>query len=397
MLEQIKQTADIVFDRVVQLRRKIHRRPELAFEEFETSRLVADILGELGLDITTEVARTGVVATLHGQRPGPTTAVRADMDALPIQEENDFEYVSQVPGKMHACGHDAHTSSLLGAAMILSRFREDLSGSVRFIFQPSEERIPGGAKFMIEEGALGEATSVLGQHVTPRLAAGCIGIRPGMYMSSVDELHLTVNGEGGHAAEPHNLASDPVVVASHIVVALQTVVSRNSPPDIPSILSIGKIVGEGATNIIPPSVRMEGTFRAMDEGWRERAHELIRRIAERTAEAFGASCEVEIRQGYPALNNDPALANWVRTSAVEFAGEDKVVDLDRWFASEDFAYFAQQVPGAFYRLGTGNKAQGIVHGLHTPRFTIDEEALRTGAGFMAYLCWKRGADAGAAA
>jgi hippurate hydrolase len=392
MLNEIKGLADVVFERVVTIRRKIHRRPELAFEEFETSKLVADVLSELGLDITTEVARTGVVANLRGGRPGPVTAVRADMDALPITEENTFGFASEIPGKMHACGHDAHTSSLLGAAMILSRIREELSGSVRFMFQPSEERIPGGAKFMIEEGALGEASSVFGQHVTPRLEAGSIGIRPGMYMSSVDELHLTVRGEGGHAAEPHNLSSDAVVVASHIVIALQTVVSRNSPPDLPSILSIGRIMAEGATNIIPSTVKLEGTFRAMDESWRERAYDLIERVATGTARAHGAECEVDIRKGYPALNNDAELAAWLRDAATEYVGEDKVVDLDPWFASEDFAYFAQRVPGAFYRLGTGNRERGIVHGLHTPKFTVDEEALRTGAGFMAYLCWARGAS-----
>lgn len=392
MLNQIKSHADDIFDRVVETRRRIHRRPELAFEEVETARLVAEVLTELGLDVTTGVAKTGVVGVLQGGLPGPVTALRADMDALPIHEENTFEFASEFEGKMHACGHDAHTSSLLGTAMILSSIKSELAGTVRFMFQPSEERIPGGAKPMIEQGALGAASSVFGQHVTPRLEAGTLGIRPGPYMASVDELHLSVKGEGGHAAEPHNLSADPVVVASHIVIALQTVISRKSPPDVPSVLSIGRIVGDGATNIIPSVVKMEGTFRAMDESWRQRAYGIIEQVAVGTAAAHGAKCDIEIRKGYPALNNDPALSGAVREAAVDYVGDENVVDLDPWFASEDFAYYAQQVPGAFYRLGTGNEREGIKHGLHTPRFTVDEEALRVGPGFMAYLCWLRGAE-----
>ena len=397
MIDQIKSAADDIFGRIVGLRRQIHRKPELAFEEHETAKLVAETLREFDLEVQTGVARTGIVATLQGGRPGPVTAVRADMDALPIHEENEFDFVSEHPGKMHACGHDAHTSSLLGAAMILSRIREEVSGTVRFLFQPSEERIPGGAKPMIEEGALGDATSVLGQHVTPRLESGTIGIRSGPYMSSVDELQLTVKGEGGHAAEPHNLTSDAVVVASHIIVALQTVISRNSPPNVPSVLSIGRVIADGAPNVIPATAKLQGTFRAMDETWRERAYGLIERVATGTAAALGAECEVEIRRGYPALNNDEALSTWVRESASDYVGEGNVVDLDPWFASEDFAYYAQQVPGVLYRLGTGNEAEGIVHRLHTSRFTIDEEALRIGSGFMAYLCWRRGVDPDAVA
>ena len=307
MLGRIKEEANAIFPSIVELRRRIHRNPELAFEEFETAKLVAETLVGLGLDVTSGVAKTGVVASLVGGQPGPTTALRADMDALPILEENEFEFASQNPGKMHACGHDAHTSSLLGVAMILSQIRDDLAGTVRFMFQPSEEKVPGGAKPMIEEGALGNATAVIGQHVTPRLPAGTLGFRPGPYMASVDEVYLEVVGEGGHAAEPHNLASDAVVVASHIVVALQTVISRNSPPSIPSILSIGRVTADGATNIIPQTARLEGTLRAMNEEWRGRAKTLIERVATRTAEAHGAKCLVEIRPGYPALNNDPGL------------------------------------------------------------------------------------------
>ena len=396
MIDQIKALNDEIFEDVVRLRRAIHRNPELAFEEYETARLVQDTLVPLEIDVRAGVARTGIVATLRGGHPGPTLMLRADMDALPIQEANDFDFASQNPGKMHACGHDAHTSSLLGTAMILHRLCDNLHGAVRFVFQPSEERLPGGAKAMIEEGALaqdaaGAAPEVaFGQHVMPALPTGTIGVRGGMHMASTDEIYITVRGQGGHAAEPHKLPTDTVLVASHLVVALQSVVSRHCPPDVPSVLSIGRLIADGATNIIPETARLEGTFRAMDETWRLAAHDLIRRTAEHTTRAHGAEAEVDIRVGYPALFNDPAAAALAREAACEYVGEANTVDLDLWFASEDFAYFLREVPGAFYLLGVGNEAKGITHYLHTPHFTIDEDALRTGPGFMAYLAWKYG-------
>jgi hippurate hydrolase len=302
---------------------------------------------------------------------------------------------------MHACGHDAHTASLLGTAKILHAIRDELSGSVRLLFQPSEEKIPGGASVMIEAGALdadvpeaGAAapTEIVGQHVFPSLPAGTIGIRSGDFMASADEVYLTVRCEGGHAAAPHALRADAVLVQAHVLTALQSVISRNSPPDVPSVLSFGKIVADGATNVLPEEVRIEGTFRSMDEDWRFRAHELIRRIAEGTAAAFGATCDVEIAVGYPALFNNERLTAEVREAAVAYVGEEQVVDLPQWFASEDFAFYAQLLPGAFYVLGAGNEAEGITHGLHTPRFTVDERALRLGPGFMAFLAWRRGVD-----
>ncbi len=394
MIDQIKTLADEVFLEIVRLRRVIHRNPELAFEEYETARLVQETLAPLDLAVQTGVAKTGIVATLKGGQPGPTLMLRADMDALPIHEANDFDFASQNPGKMHACGHDAHTSSLLGTAMILSRLRDHVRGTVRFVFQPSEERLPGGAKAMIEEGALAENAdgpapeAAFGQHVMPALPAGKIGVRSGMHMASTEELYITVKGQGGHGAEPHKLPTDAVLVASHIVVALQSIVSRHCPPGVPSVLSIGKLIADGATNIIPETARLEGTFRAMDEAWRFRAHDLIRRTAEHTARAYGAEAEVEVRIGYPALYNDPEAAALAREAACDYVGEANTVDLDLWFASEDFAYFLREVPGAFYLLGVGNEAKGITHYLHTPRFTIDEDALRIGPGFMAYLAWK---------
>lgn len=397
MVDRIQAFNEEIVGEVVHLRRTIHRNPELAFEERETARLVLETLEPLDLEVRTGVAQTGIVATLRGAHDGPTVALRADMDALPITEENDFDFASRHPGRMHACGHDAHTSSLLGTAMILSRMRDELRGSVRFLFQPSEEKLPGGAKPMIEEGALDEIGGlrpevIFGQHVLPDLEAGKIGVRGGMYMASTDEIYITVKGTGGHAAAPHLLDTDPTLVAAHVVVALQSVISRHCPPDVPSVLTIGRLVADGATNVIPSRARLEGTFRSMDENWRFRAHEHIRRVATSTAQAFAASVDVDIVVGYPALYNDPGTTEFVRSAAEEYVGADNVVDLDRWYASEDFAWYLKRLPGTFYRVGTRNEAKGIVHGLHTPRFTIDEDALRVSPGFMSYLVWKYLAD-----
>jgi len=393
---RIRQLADAVFPDVVQWRRTIHRYPELAREEHETAALVAATLRDLGLDVETGIYGTGVLGTLRGGKDGPTVLLRADMDALPIREDTGLGFASKHDGRMHACGHDAHTASLLGAASILARLKEEVRGEVRFCFQPSEEVIPGGAKFMIEEGVLGGADDgvdfVLGQHVRPDLPAGTIGVRPGAFMASADEVHVTVRGEGGHAAAPHELTADATYTASQIVVGLQSVCSRHAPPGVPSILTIGRLIADGATNVIPETARLEGTFRTMDEDWRQRAHELIRRVIERTAEAHGATAAVDIRVGYPALINDPDVAERVREAAVAYAGPAQTIDLDPWYAGEDFAYFLQERPGTFFTLGVGNEARGITHGLHTPRFDIDEEALRNGAGFMAYVAWRLGAE-----
>lgn len=414
MKSTIQSLADAWFSDIVQWRRAIHRRPELAREEHETAAFIADRLRECGLEVHTGIYGTGVVGILRGGRPGPTSLLRADIDALPIHEATGRDFASERAGKMHACGHDAHTACLLGAAAILSEVQDEVRGTVRFCFQPSEEVIPGGAKFMIEEGVLsadlgasgdgafqGEAPHgraadgavavdtgvdyVFGQHVRPDLPAGTIGIRPGPFMASADEIHVTVRGEGGHAAAPHELSTDVTYVASQIVVGLQSVVSRNAPPGVPSILTIGRLIADGATNVIPETATLAGTFRAMDETWRFTAHDRIRRVITQTAAAHGAEAEVDVKVGYPALINDEAAAHRVRDLAHDYAGEERTVDLDPWYAGEDFAYFLQERPGAFFTLGVGNTDRGITSGLHTPTFDIDEEALRTGAGFMAYL------------
>ena len=403
MLDRIKALNDEVLGEVVGWRRTIHANPELAFEEHETARLVADVLRPLGFEIREGVAHTGVVATLQGAHPGPTRLLRADMDALPITEATGLPFASQRDGVMHACGHDMHTASLLGTATILHRLRDELHGAVRFVFQPSEELIPGGAKPMIDEGAL-EATptnpaptSAFAQHVMPELEAGQIGVFEGTYMCSADEIKIVVRGQGGHAAVPHTIGPDTVLTAAQIVVALQSVVSRACPPDVPSVLSIGRVIADGAHNVIPAEVVMYGTFRAMDEAWRFRAHELIERIVRSTAAAHGADVDVRIKVGYPLLFNHAEPTRFVREAAVAYVGETATVDLDPWFAAEDFAYFLQHVPGSMYRIGVGNAARGITHGLHTPKMDSDEAALGVAPGFMAYLAWKRGLPAFATA
>jgi hippurate hydrolase len=393
MIDAIKAAADDVYPEVVALRRALHRHPELSGEEHETAARVADALRPLGLDVRTGIHGTGVLGVLDGGKPGPTVLLRGDMDALPIREETGLDFASENEGVMHACGHDAHTASLLGAAMILARHREAVCGQVRFCFQPHEEKLPGGAKFMMEEGVLDELDgtpgpeAVFGQHMKPGLPAGAIGVRPGWFMASSDEVYVTVNGEGGHAATPHEVRADATYVASQIVGALQSIVSRHCPPGVPSVLTIGRLVADGATNVIPASARMEGTFRAMDEDWRFRAHDLIRRVAARTAEAHGATADVTVQTGYPALYNHEGPTSLVKEAATEFVGPDRTVDADRWFAGEDFAYFLRERPGTFFQLGAGTD-----HGLHTSQFAVDEEALRTGAGFMAYLAWRYGAE-----
>jgi hippurate hydrolase len=398
MLDRIRSEADALFPDVVTWRRTIHRKPELALDEHETAAFVEATLAPLDLDVRTGVYETGLVATLEGGKPGPTLLLRADMDALPIHEATGLDFASERPGKMHACGHDAHTASLLGTAHLLSRLRDEVHGHVRFLFQPSEEVVPGGAKFMIEEGALDEQPAspapeaVFGQHVAPNLPVGTIGVRSGMYMASTDELHVTLHGEGGHAAAPDRLRSDVVVAAAHVVTALQTIVSRHAPPGVPSVCTIGRLVADGATNVIPETATLKGTFRTMDEAWRARAHDLIRRVVTQTAEALGATADVEVRTGYPALYNHDAPTDLVRQCARDYVGPEQVHELDPWPAGEDFAYFLQARPGSFYRLGTRNEAKGIVHGVHTPQFTIDEEALRLGPGFMAYVAWRYGAE-----
>ncbi|MFT5883843.1 MAG: amidohydrolase [Arcticibacterium sp.] len=386
LIEKIKELAAEQFEESVGIRRHLHMHPELSFQEHETSAFVVMKLTEMGLKPEHGIAGTGVVALIEGKNPNKkVVGLRADMDALPIFEANEIDYRSKNEGVMHACGHDVHTTSLLGTAKILTKLRDEFEGSVKLVFQPAEEKAPGGASIMIKEGVLEnpKPASMLGQHVAPNIPVGKIGFREGMYMASTDEIYLTVKGKGGHGAAPDQ-GVDPIVVASHIIVALQQIVSRNRKPTNPSVLTFGKIVGLGATNVIPDEVKIDGTFRNMDEEWREKGLGLITKMAETMALSMGATCEVNIVRGYPFLKNHPGLTRKTRAAAEAYMGKENVVDLDLWMAGEDFAFYSQVVDSCFYRLGTRNEAKGIVSGVHTPTFNIDEKAIEIGMGLMAW-------------
>ncbi len=384
--DDVHAAAQSLYPTVKEWREHLHAHPELSFQEKETAAFVAHRLTELGIPHTTGIGGYGVVGMIEGNGSGQTIALRADMDALPIQEQNEVPYKSKHPGVMHACGHDVHTSSLLGAAAILMQFRTHLPHSVKLIFQPAEEQFPGGASLMIRDGVLNNPApaKIWGQHVHPPLAAGKVGMRQGPYMASADEVYLTIRGKGGHGAIPRDFI-DPVTISAQVILALQQVVSRKADPFVPSVLSFGKVVADGATNVIPSEVRIEGTFRTFDEGWRREAHDWIRKIAVSTAEAFGGSCEARVEVGYPFVNNHPDLTRDTFAHAVNFLGEDNVVELPMRMTGEDFSYYTQQLPGCFYRLGTGNAARGINSPIHTNTFDIDPEALKTGMGLMAWL------------
>ncbi|HEY8399144.1 MAG TPA: M20 family metallopeptidase [Flavihumibacter sp.] len=384
LMEQIRQKAASYAAEYIAIRQHLHAHPELSYQEYETSAFVQEHLRQLGIPFSI-MAGTGVVGILEGKNPeSRCIALRADMDALPIQEENDIPYKSQNPGVMHACGHDVHTTCLLGAARILKELKDQWTGTVKLIFQPGEEKNPGGASFMIRDGVLENPApaAIFGLHVHPQLPVGRISFRAGKVMASADEIYITVKGTGGHAAAP-NLTTDTILVASHIVVALQQVISRNCNPQQPSVLSITSIQGGHTTNVIPSEVKMMGTFRAMDEEWRFKAHELIRNIVEGTARAMGAEVNLHIDVGYPSVYNNEELHEVAKGLAVEYMGADKVDETELRMGAEDFGYYSQKIPGCFYRLGVMNKERGIVSGVHTPTFNVDESAIETGIGLMA--------------
>jgi len=388
--QQIQDLAKNIFNEVVANRRHLHSHPELSFHEVETSAFVAKKLEDLGLTYI-RMADNGLVTLIKGEKPSDkVVALRADMDALPITEANDVPYRSKNTGVMHACGHDVHTSSLLGSAKILADLKSQFGGTIKLIFQPAEERLPGGASIMIKEGVLEnpKPAAVLGQHVMPLIDAGKVGFRSGKYMASTDELYVTVKGKGGHAAQPQQNI-DPVIITAHILTALQQVVSRFSDPKSPCVLSFGKVIANGATNVIPNEVYLEGTFRAMDEKWRAEAHTKMKKMAEGIAESMGGSCDFNIMKGYPFLVNEPKLTAVTRGHAEDYLGKENVLDLDIWMAAEDFAYYSQVADSCFYRLGTRNESRGITSSVHTPTFDIDETALETSIGLMAYLAIKQ--------
>jgi amidohydrolase len=387
LIDEIKKLAKEYAADTITIRRHIHANPELSYQEYNTAKFVGEQLRAIGIIPKEGVAETGLTAVIEGRNPSKKViALRADMDALPILEANDVKYKSKNEGVMHACGHDAHTASLLGTARILSTLKDKFEGTVKLIFQPGEEKNPGGASLMIKDGALKNPTpsNIFGQHVMPLIPVGKVGFRPGMYMASCDEIYLTVKGKGGHGAIPE-LAIDPVLITAHIIVALQQIISRNASPKTPTVLSFGKVIANGATNIIPEEVKVDGTFRAMNEEWRADAHKKIRKMAESIAEGMGGSCDVNISKGYPYLENDPLLTEQSRKAAELYIGKENVVDLDLWMGAEDFSFYTQEMPACFYRLGTRNEAKGITSYVHTPTFNIDESALEIGSGMMAWL------------
>lgn len=388
--DKITLLANQIHSDVVANRRHLHANPELSFHEYETAAYVAQKLDELGIEYK-KMANTGLVALIKGAKQSDSVvALRADMDALPIMEANDVEYKSKNPGVMHACGHDVHTSSLLGTAKILTELKNEFGGTVKLIFQPAEEKLPGGANMMIKEGVLEnpKPDAVLGQHVMPLIESGKVGFRSGKYMASTDEIYVTVHGKGGHGAQPQQNI-DPVVITSHIIIALQQIVSRAADPKIPSVLSFGKVIANGATNVIPNEVYLEGTFRTMDEDWRAKAHEKMKKMAEGIAEAMGGSCDFNIVRGYPFLINEEVLTADARAYAEDYLGKENVLDLDIWMAAEDFAYYSQVSDACFYRLGTGNVSRGITSSVHTPTFDVDEDSLRLSTGLMTYIALKQ--------
>lgn len=389
--EKIQKLADDTYNDVVRVRRHLHSYPELSFEEYETSKFVQRKLSEFGVEFKNGIAGTGVVALVKGRNPGKKTiALRADMDALPIQEENEVPYRSKHPGKMHACGHDVHTASMLGACRILHLMRKDFEGTVKFIFQPGEERAPGGASLMIKEGVLENPapSGIIAQHVYNLLPAGSVGFRSGMMMASCDEIDLYVRGKGGHGAVPQHTV-DPVVISAQVITAIQQVVSRNADPTVPSVLSFGRINSKGgAYNIIPEEVHIQGTFRTFSEYWRYQAHEKIVDIAEGVAKSLGGSCQTEITVGYPFLINNEELTERCRRAAEEYLGADHVQEIPMRLTAEDFSFYTHHTHGCFYRLGIANKEKGIESPVHTPTFDIDESALKVGAGLMAWLAVK---------
>ena len=383
LTEAIKAGAARIAPEAIGFRHHLHAYPELSYEEYETSAFIQKQLTEWGIPFQV-MAKTGVVALIEGVNPGSrVVALRADMDALPIHEENNVSYKSTRPGIMHACGHDAHTSCLLGAAKLLNELRTHWEGTVKLIFQPGEEKNPGGASILIREGVLQNPTPecIFALHVHPNLPVGQLSFRPGMVMASADEIYMTIRSKGGHAAAPQ-LTSDTILIASHLVVLLQQIVSRHNNPFNPTVLSITAINGGNTTNVIPSEVKLMGTFRAMNEEWRFKAHELIRKQAESLVESLGAELELHIDVGYPFVKNDPLLHEEATRLARSFFGAAHVEETELRMGAEDFAYYTHQIPGCFFRLGAGNLEKGIFMGVHTPTFNIDESALEQGIAAM---------------
>jgi len=386
MIERIKALAKQYAPEFIEVRHHLHAHPELSYQEFETSRFVQQKLASYNIPFEVK-ATTGIIGLIKGKNPhSRVVALRADMDALPINEQNDVPYKSTKQGVMHACGHDVHTTCLLGAAKILNETKNDWEGTVKLIFQPGEEKNPGGASLLIKEGVLEnpKPEGIFALHVNPQLEVGKLSFRSGKVMASADEIYITIKSKGGHAAAPQ-LTVDTILVASHLIVALQQVVSRNKDPFSPSVLSITSFQGGFTTNVIPSEVKLMGTFRAMDEEWRFKAHDIIRKLATELVHSMGAEIDLHIDVGYPTVYNNEQLNVSAKKIAEQYMDASNVEETEIRMGAEDFGYYSQLIPGCFFRLGTGNKAKGITAGVHTPRFNIDEEAIEIGMGMMAVL------------
>jgi hippurate hydrolase len=384
--EEIKRLAKQYAQEFIEIRHHLHANPELSYEEYETSKFIQGKLQEFGIPFEIK-ATTGVVGLIEGKNPGKKViALRADMDALPITEENNIPYKSTKAGLMHACGHDVHTTCLLGASKILNELKDNWEGTVKLIFQPGEEKNPGGASLMIKDGVLEnpKPSAIFGLHVHPGLPIGKTSFREGKVMASADELYITVKGKGGHAASPH-LCVDPILIASHLIISLQQIVSRNNNPYNPTVLSITSFQGGTTTNVIPNEIKLKGTFRAMDEEWRYKAHDLIKRIATDLVHSMGGEIDLLIDVGYPSVYNNEKLNTIAKEKAAEYIGPDNVEETEKRMGAEDFGYYSQLIAGCFYRLGVMNKEKGITAGVHTPTFNIDENAIEIGMGIMAWL------------
>ena len=390
MIDKIKQLASANASTVIEWRRWMHRHPELSQQEFGTMEFVAERLRQMGLEPKTGLGKTGVMAMIRGgiDPDGYCVAMRADYDALPLTEATGLPFASENPGVMHACGHDMHTCSLLGAAQILCSIREELHGSVMLIFEPSEEMYPGGARMMMNDGLFDEVMpdEIYAFHCLPEMECGRIGMKKGRYMASTDELYWTIKGRGGHGATPH-LSVDPILIASHIVVALQQLVSRNAAPMMPTVLSFGKFIGEGRTNIIPDEVKMEGIIRTFDPEWRLECHEKIRKMSCGIAESMGGECDLFIDYGYlPVINNDVCTQK-VHDNGVEYLGAENVEWLDLRMTAEDFSFFADKIPACYFRVGIHEPDIPFCN-LHRPNLMVDERSLELASGFEAYNAYQ---------